>query len=75
MLRNTTSDAIIVVSADPIAERAHDIFIERGGAHGSDLDDWLQAERELGTVPDAVPAKRPIVKKRAPLAAVRRRPS
>jgi DUF2934 family protein len=55
MLRNTTSDAIIVVSADPIAERAHHIYIERGRAHGSDLEDWLQAERELAAPPAAAP--------------------
>jgi hypothetical protein len=30
-----------------IRERAFEIRIERGGIHGCDLDDWLQAEREL----------------------------
>jgi len=30
-----------------IAIRAHEIFQERGGTDGRDLDDWLQAEREL----------------------------
>jgi Protein of unknown function (DUF2934) len=30
-----------------IARRAYDIFCERGGEHGHDLDDWLRAEREL----------------------------
>ena len=27
--------------------RAYQIYIERGGADGHDVDDWLQAEREL----------------------------
>ncbi len=27
--------------------RAHRIYVERGGAHGQDVADWLQAEREL----------------------------
>lgn len=27
--------------------RAHQIYVERGGAHGQDVADWLQAEREL----------------------------
>jgi hypothetical protein len=36
-----------VASADQIAQRAHEIFIARGSAHGRDLDDWLQAEQEL----------------------------
>ena len=30
-----------------IRERAFEIHIERGGIHGCDLDDWLQAEREF----------------------------
>ena len=30
-----------------IRERAFEIHIERGGIHGCDLDDWLQAQREL----------------------------
>ena len=30
-----------------IAKRAHEIYEARGGTHGCDLDDWLQAEREL----------------------------
>lgn len=30
-----------------IRERAFEIHIERGAIHGRELDDWLQAEREL----------------------------
>lgn len=30
-----------------IRHRAHQLFLERGGAPGKELDDWLQAEREL----------------------------
>jgi hypothetical protein len=32
---------------DRIARRAHEIYVARGGVHGKDLDDWLQAEREI----------------------------
>ncbi len=32
---------------EEIRQRAFEIHIERGGIHGYDLDDWLQAEREL----------------------------
>lgn len=32
---------------DRIAERAFEIYEGRGGEHGQDLDDWLQAEREV----------------------------
>lgn len=30
-----------------IAARAYDIYEARGGDHGQDLDDWLQAEQEI----------------------------
>ncbi len=32
---------------DEIRKRAFEIHVERGGIHGFDLDDWLQAESEL----------------------------
>jgi hypothetical protein len=32
---------------EEICERAYQIHIERGREHGRDVDDWLQAEREL----------------------------
>lgn len=28
-----------------IAKKAHELYEKRGGGHGSDLDDWLEAER------------------------------
>ena len=66
MVRNTTSSAFIVVSGDPIAERAYDIYVERGRVDGSDLDDWLRAEREFNAMRAAAPGKGPtLVKKRA----------
>jgi hypothetical protein len=41
-------------SYDDIASRAYDLFLSRGGQHGRDIDDWLEAERQLtsnGTPP------------------------
>jgi Protein of unknown function (DUF2934) len=35
------------VSKEEIAKRAFALFEARGREHGHDLDDWLQAEREL----------------------------
>lgn len=32
---------------DEIQQRAYAIHIKRGGHDGNDLDDWLQAEKEL----------------------------
>ncbi|MEK6299907.1 MAG: DUF2934 domain-containing protein [Acidobacteriota bacterium] len=34
-------------STEAIAQRAYEIFLERGGSHGNDSDDWLHAELEL----------------------------
>jgi hypothetical protein len=38
---------MVKVSPDEIAQRAYELFMARGGAHGNDLDDWLIAESEL----------------------------
>jgi hypothetical protein len=32
---------------DRIASRAYELYVERGGRDGQDVDDWLTAEREL----------------------------
>jgi hypothetical protein len=32
---------------EEIALRAYEIYLERGGAPGNELDDWTRAEREL----------------------------
>jgi Protein of unknown function (DUF2934) len=34
-------------SDEDIRMRAYQRFLERGGGHGSDFEDWLEAEREL----------------------------
>ena len=35
------------VGDSDIARRAYDLYLARDRAHGHDVDDWLQAEREL----------------------------
>jgi len=32
---------------DQIRKRAHEIYLQRGGDTGSELDDWLEAEAEI----------------------------
>ena len=32
---------------EEIRRRAYQLYVERGGQHGRDLDDWLQAKREF----------------------------
>jgi hypothetical protein len=37
-----------------VARRAYEIYESRGGNHGADLDDWLEAERQLKRGPTDV---------------------
>jgi hypothetical protein len=46
-----TSGEIRRHSADRIAARAYELYLERGGSDGRDFDDWLTAEKELSTGP------------------------
>jgi hypothetical protein len=32
---------------DDIRLRAYQRYLERGGEHGADFDDWLEAEKDL----------------------------
>ena len=34
-------------TSEEIELRAYKIYVDRGGAHGQDVEDWLQAENEL----------------------------
>ena len=49
MVRSSTEEQLRndVPSPEEIRRRAFEIHIERGGIHGCDLDDWVQAEHEL----------------------------
>jgi hypothetical protein len=46
------------ITDDQVAERAHELYLNRGAQHGADLDDWLQAEHELGRSTPANPRKK-----------------
>lgn len=41
------SDVLEGPTTDQIAERAYHLFLERGCQHGRDMEDWLEAERQL----------------------------
>ncbi len=63
--RTTTKSpaaATPVPSAPPldhseVAARAYFLFLERGGGHGHDWDDWLRAERDLAAMSGAAAKK------------------
>jgi hypothetical protein len=40
-------DAATDISEHDIARRAYDLYLTRGSEPGHDVEDWLQAEREL----------------------------
>jgi hypothetical protein len=57
--RSTTkrTTARAQVTPGEVAGRAYDLFLARGCKHGHDLDDWLQAERELRGALRATPRR------------------
>jgi Protein of unknown function (DUF2934) len=57
VIRNAVSSEFVIVSDDPIAERAHEIYLERGCADGFDREDWFQAERELRAMAAIAPKR------------------
>lgn len=50
--------------ADAVARRAYEIYQTRGGNHGADLDDWLEAERQLRRGPTDVTGPAPVKPRR-----------
>lgn len=43
----TIKTPVVPPTPEAIRLRAHQIFLERGGTPGRELDDWLMAEHEL----------------------------
>jgi hypothetical protein len=42
---------------DGIARRAYEIYVQRGGQNGTDVEDWLKAEKEISGKPADALAK------------------
>lgn len=45
--RKQTGQTNVQIDEERIRQRAYELHQARGGAPGQELDDWLQAEREL----------------------------
>jgi len=45
------------LSKEDIAHRAYELFVQRDGAPGNDIEDWVRAEKELTSEVVAAPAK------------------
>ncbi len=41
------------LSGDEIARRAYELYLQRGGEHGKDVEDWVRAEKEMRDEPIA----------------------
>jgi hypothetical protein len=48
-------------SHDEIAERAFQIYLERDGAPGDPMQDWIRAEQELTAKPKTIRKKSKVV--------------
>ena len=44
-------------SGEEIARRSDQLYLQRGGEHGKDVEDWVRAEKELSEEPVVGPAK------------------
>jgi hypothetical protein len=60
-LAKTTKEVAMLGRREPsgeeIARRAHELYLQRGGEHGKDVEDWVRAEKELSDEPVAGPPK------------------
>jgi hypothetical protein len=43
----TNQTSVVLPTQEQIRQRAHEIFLARGGGPGNALEDWLIAEKEL----------------------------
>ena len=57
--KKSNGAAEYVNDPDAVARKAYEIYQNRGGDHGADLDDWLEAERQLKPGPSAVTGPAP----------------
>jgi hypothetical protein len=45
------------LSKEDIVQRAYELYVQRGGEPGNDVEDWLTAEKELSAESIVTPAK------------------
>ena len=62
--KSANGDAKQFSDSAAIARRAYEIYQNRGGYDGADLDDWLEAERQLKMGPNDVTGPAPSKPKR-----------
>jgi hypothetical protein len=45
------------ISQEDIAQRAYELYVQRGEGVGTDVEDWIRAEKELGGEPVVTPTR------------------
>jgi Protein of unknown function (DUF2934) len=45
------------ISREDVAHRAYELYVQRGEEPGKDVEDWVRAEKELGTEPVVTPIR------------------
>jgi hypothetical protein len=60
-LAKKTKEVAMLGRREPLGEeiacRAHELYLQRGGEHGKDVEDWVEAEKELSEETFAGPTK------------------
>ena len=51
-------------TSDEVAKKAYDLYLSRGGGHGADFDDWIEAEKQLKESQQQPPPPAPERRKR-----------
>jgi hypothetical protein len=60
-------------TSEDVARRAYELFLSRNGQHGRDVDDWLEAERQLRSNGTPRPSRRSASNTRAVKTPARKR--
>ena len=45
------------IPREEIAQRAYELYVQRGEDTGRDVEDWIRAEKELGAEPAIAPTR------------------
>jgi len=52
------------IPSSEVAKKAYDLYLSRGGGHGADFDDWIEAEKQLKESQQQQPPPAPERRKR-----------
>jgi Protein of unknown function (DUF2934) len=47
MIKLVVAEDHLVITRDDVARRAYELFLARGQGEGHEVEDWLEAERQL----------------------------